>query len=37
MVWKGPFVISTYLADGTQIFTGPGTMEATRIEVKPLP
>ena len=31
------FVISNYMADGTQIFTGPGEMEATRIEIKPLP
>jgi hypothetical protein len=35
--WAGPFVMSNYMADGTQIFTGPGTMEARRIELKPLP
>jgi hypothetical protein len=35
--WKGPFVISNYMTDGTQFFTGPGEMEATRIEIKPLP
>jgi hypothetical protein len=35
--WKGPFVISNYMTDGTQIFTGPGEMVATRMEFKPLP
>jgi hypothetical protein len=37
MTWKGPFVISSYKTDGTQFFTGPGEMEATRIGIKPLP
>ena len=35
--WKGPFVISNYTAAGVQIFSGPGTMSATRIKINPLP
>jgi hypothetical protein len=35
--WKGPFVISNYTPDGTQLFSGPGVMEATRVQIKPLP
>ena len=36
-VWRGPFVISNYDADGNQVFTGPGVMRATRLRMNPLP
>jgi hypothetical protein len=35
--WSGPFEISNYMADGTEIFRGPGEMAATRMEFKRLP